>query len=320
MKHPLLQASMVALVAATAITGCGGSDEDGGGEFARYSAQDVQQRFKELAGVDLEIRGSISDTTSLSLPSGPGDEDLARARLGGVDITVAETEEALERRREISAGSGESTVVGNVLVRSAFRDEREGYARALRIVRSLGRPASSVRLPPEDVPCEKAGIDPDGGDTKTGVCLDGQQVVAIAGAEETLRLPTATVSRTAQRVTRTLVDRRYGTTRRTRARGQFVVVRVRVENTADDPLGRLPADLVINGRRYAPDEANAYTLQRERPFPIQPGGTQTLTYLFDIPRTADDPGTGGALQFSTDPRLASSPDRAATVGRIRLPR
>lgn len=320
MKHPVLQASIVALVGATAITGCGGSDGGGDGEFARFTAQDVQQRFRELAGVELEIRRGIGDSTSLSLPTGQGVEDLARARLGGVDITVAEDEDALERRREISVGSSETAVVGNVLVRSAFRDEKEGFARALRIVRTLGKPASSVRLPPEDTPCEKAGIDPDGGDTKTGTCLDGQQIVTVVGPRDTLELPSATVTRTTQRVSRELVDRRYGTTRRTRAQGQFVTVRARVENTADAPLDRLPADLVINGRRYASDDANAFQLQEERPFPIQPGGTKTLTFLFDIPRTADDPGTGGALQFSTDARVTSTPDRVATIGRIRLPR
>lgn len=322
MKHPLLQASIVALVGATAITGCGGSggDDGGGGDFARYSAEDVQQRFRELAGVELEVRRGIGDSTSLSLPTGQGDEDLARTRLGGVDITVAETQEALERRREISVGSGESAIVGNVLLRSAFRDQSGGFARALRIVRTLGRPASSARLPPEDVACEEAGIDPDGGDTKTGTCLDGQQIVTVVGPRDTLELPSATVTRATQRVSRELVDRRYGTTRRTRAQGQFVTIRARVENTTDAPLDRLPADLVINGRRYASDDRNAYSLREPGSFPIQPGGTTTLSFLFDIPRTADDPGTGGALQFSADPRVTSTPDRAAAVGRIRLAR
>lgn len=314
MKSHLLLASTVAVIGSTVLAGCGGSDAD---DFdARWSVRDVQQRFRELGGVGLQARPSYGDTTSLTLQTGTTDEELVRRRFGGAEVSVVTSAEALERRRESTSGL-ETAVMDNVVVRAGYAQEREGFERAVRIVRSLGRPVGSVRLPAGETPCDRAGIDPDGGTSRTGTCLAGQRTVTIADAEGDLRLPGATASRASVRVTRTLTDDRYEPTRRIRAAGQFVVARVRIENTADEPLERIKADLIINGRRYAADRTNTLVLQ-DRPFPIQPGGVADLTFIFDVPRTAEDPATGGALQFSADPRGGGVASRAAVVGRIRL--
>lgn len=142
--------------------------------------------------------------------------------------------EALERRRSSTSGL-ETAVMDNVVVRAGYAQEREGFERAVRIVRSLGRPVGSVRLPAGETPCDRVGIDPDGGTSRTGTCLAGQRTVTVVDAKGDLRLPGATASRASVRVTRALTDDRYEPSRRIRATGQFVVARVRLENTPTSP-------------------------------------------------------------------------------------
>jgi hypothetical protein len=317
MPHHLLKASMIAAMSVTALTGCGGGGDDGGDggdDFAVHSAEDVRRRFRELAGVDLQIAPSVAGNATLTLSSS-SESTAARQRYGGFLITVSADEETLERRRRITS-SGPSKVAENVIVTGLSSDPDE-FARVSRIVESLGTPVDRVRLPPEDTPCAKQGIDPDGGTGKTGTCLEKQQTVTVVDSAGPLRLPAVAVTRLTQRIGRSLTTRRFGLPRTVRARGAFVAIRVRVENTSDAPLTSLRPDLVINGRRYAEDTRNGFSLA-ESPFPIQPGGVETVTFLFDVPRTADDPREGGALEFSADDEFYIGPERAGAVGRIRL--
>lgn len=323
MKHHLLQASIVATMSAVAFAGCGGGDEggDGGGgggdEFATFTVQDVQARFKELAGADLQTSGASGlGTETLSLATEGMDASKIRQRYGSFLITVSSTKESFDRRREVSVSSGAEKVVKNVVLRGIGTDPAE-FERVSRIVGSLGTPADQVQLPPEDTPCTKLGIDPDGGTGKTGTCLDQQQTVTVVDAKGPLELPLATVGSLDQKIGRTLTSRRFGITRRVKAQGAFVAVRVKIENTSDAPLTGLRPDLVINGRRYGADTRNGYYLNTDA-FPLQPGATARASFLFDVPRSADDPRTGGALEFAADDRSYSSPETAAQVGRIRL--
>jgi hypothetical protein len=317
MPHHLLKASIVAALSVTVLAGCGGGGDDGsdgGDDFAVHSAEDVRQRFRELAGVDLEVSSSLTDSPTLTLSS-TAEGTAARQRYGGFLISVSSDEETMERRRRTVSG-GPSKAVENVIVTGLSSDADE-FARVSRIVESLGTPVDRVRLPPEDTPCAKQGIDPDGGTGKTGTCLEKQQTVTVVDAAGPLELPVVTVARLTQRIGRSLTTRRFGLRRTVRARGAFVAIRARIENTSDAPLTSLRPDLVINGRRYAPDTRNSFSLA-ESPFPIQPGGVETVTFLFDVPRTADDPREGGALEFSADEEPYMSPERAGAVGRIRL--
>ncbi|MDO9409559.1 hypothetical protein [Patulibacter sp.] len=321
MKQHLLKASIVATLSAVAFTGCGGDDggEGGGGgdEFAAFTTQDVQQRFKELAGIDLRVMGSSGQgTDTLSLPSGGTDSTRIRQRYGSFLITVSNDEESFKRRREFASSTGTEKVVKNVVLRGIGSDDVE-FQRVARIVGSLGTPVAQVRLAPEDTPCSKLGIDPDGGTGKTGTCLDRQQTVTVVDAKGPLELPLATVGSLDQKIGRTLTSKRFGTTRRVRAQGAFVAVRVKIENTSDAPLTGLRPDLVINGRRYGADTRNGYYLDSDA-FPMQPGATARATFLFDVPRTADDPREGGALEFASDGESYTSPENAGVVGRIRL--
>lgn len=316
MPHHLLQASIVVALGVSALAGCGGGGDDGGGgdEFAVYSADDVRARFKALGGVDLQVSESTPGNATLRLPDGEAGQ-AARRRFGSFLLSVVADEESMERRREFTVG-GDQKVVKNVIVRS-IGTEDAGYQRTLRIVESLGTPAEQVQLPSEDTPCQKQGIDPDGGTGKTGTCLEQQQAVTVVDAKGPLELPNVTITRLQQRVGRTLTTNRFGLRRTVRAQGAFVAVRVRVENTSDAPLTSLRPDLVINGRRYALDNRNGYSLA-DPPFPIQPGAVVPAAFLFDVPVAADDPREGGALEFSADDEVYSTPERAGAVGRIRL--
>jgi hypothetical protein len=317
-QHHLLKASIVAAMSAVAFTGCGGDGGGGGGDdFAAYTSQDVQQRFKELAGIDLRVSGSSGlGTETLSLASTGMDDANVRRRYGSFLITVSKDEESFDRRREYAGSTGSEKIVKNVILRS-IGSEPEEFERVARIVGSLGTPVAQVKLAPEDTPCSKLGIDPDGGTGKTGTCLEGQQTVTVVDAKGPLELPLATLTSVDQKIGRTLTSKRFGTTRRIRAQGAFVAVRVKVENTGNSPLTGLRPDLVINGRRYGADTRNGYYLSSET-FPLQPGATARASFLFDVPRNADDPRTGGALEFAADDQSYSSPENAAEVGRIRL--
>lgn len=315
MKHPrpIVPLLAAALVAAT-LAGCGGGDDDGGEVDARFTSQDVQKRFQELTGFRLESSRAGLGSTSLSLATDGPDSTLVRQRFGTFRITVSDDDDALERQEE-TIGSGPSARIENLLVRGYGSDEDAGFRRVVAVLRTLGRPLSSVRLAPEDTPCESLGIDPDGGDSKTGTCLEGAQTVTVVPADGTLTLPTETVSKPVTRIARSVTSRRYGTARTLRARGQFVTVAARIENTSNAPLNQPQADLIINGRRYAPDTQD-YLLQDRLEY--QPGERATVTFLFDIPRTAEDPRTGGALQFSKTADAVGSSERAVAVGRLRL--
>lgn len=318
MKQHLLKASIVATMSAVAFTGCGGSDGggDGGDDFAVFSSQDVQQRFKELAGIDLERRVSVGSTATLSLPSGGAASSQIRQRYGSFLLTVSGDKETFDRRREYSASTGDELVVKNVVLRGIGGDDAE-FQRVARIVRSLGTPVGQVKLAPEDTPCAKLGIDPDGGTTKGGTCLENQQTVTVVDAKGPLTLPLAKVTSLQQKIGRTLTSKRFGITRRVRADGAFVAIKVKIENTSDAPLTSIRPDLVIDGRRYSADSANSYYLA-DSAFPIQPGASKTAAFLFDVPTNAKDPRTNGALEFAADDESFSSPENAASVGRIRL--
>jgi len=314
-RHRQIVPMLVAAAVAATLTGCGGGDDDGGDDFARFSAQDVQKRFEEVTGFPLQRSTSTLGTTTLSLARPAIGDEAARQRYGTFQIVVATDADALERRMD-TISSEQTVVVDNVLLRNGYETaDGNGFARVSRIVRSLGRPLSALKLPPEDVSCDRAGIDPDGGEGKTGTCLEGAQTVTVVPADGTLVLPNQTVSKPVVRVSRTVTSERYGSARTLRARGQFVAVRTRIENTSNGPFNQPQADLVINGRRYAPDNQD-YLLQERLEY--QPGERATVTFLFDIPRTAEDPRTGGVLQFADSAENVGSSDRAVAVGRLRL--
>jgi hypothetical protein len=88
-------------------------------------------------------------------------------------------------------GLGEHKVYDNVLVEatSSDPDAAAGFRGVLWVFDSLGKPADQVKLPPEETPCERAGIDPDGGGKKEGTCKLGQQTLTVVNRGSTLKIP-----------------------------------------------------------------------------------------------------------------------------------
>ena len=105
--------------------------------------------------------------------------------------------------------------------------------------------------------------------------------------------------------------------------GQFLVLRVKLENKTEEPLEDLEAGLVIGGQLYIRDLDNAFYVDKEdHPFPLAPGDSKELLMLFDLPGPALDDLTAPdtALVF-VDPRNQNSlaaPGSAPTVTRLRL--
>ena len=153
-----------------ALSACGGSDDlaEVDEDFVRYSASDVARHFKGLTGVDLEY----DDTR----PEPPG----ARRSSGwGSGMPAAASRSACATERSPSTWprtSGPWTrsseraerraVVGNVVLDAVAgggdAQSRQAFQRTTRVLKTLGTPPEQVKLPPQDTPCGKAGIDPGG--------------------------------------------------------------------------------------------------------------------------------------------------------------
>lgn len=174
--------------------GCGGGDDkkaiiERGEDFAKYSAAGVQKRFEELTGAELERGASSSETLdTLSLPySRSSSDSVVRDRYSGFIVLVTGNELALkavtkkpprwpqDHRQRVIEGTGSST-------------GEAGFKRAVRILSSLGKPAGEVKLPPQEIPCQKAGISPEGPSGKEGVCKADQKTITIANADGALKV------------------------------------------------------------------------------------------------------------------------------------
>jgi hypothetical protein len=318
----------LALTAAPAFLGCGGDDDKEqkannvlqvDEDFAHYSVDDVSKRFKRLTGVSLQGQAGGSTTLKiLSLPSGR-QADQARERYGGFLVSVTGNESTLKAilRR---GGLGEHKVYDNVLVEatSSDPDAAAGFRRVLRVFDTLGKPTDQVKLPPEETPCERAGIDPDGGGKKEGTCKLGQQTLTVVNRGSTLKVAGKSIELGKVRIGSTITSRRYGFTRRVRAKGAFVGIAYRLSNRGTDPIDSLEPNLIIAGRRYTPDDENQYLIQPDSPFPVQPGDSAVVAVVYDIPvPAARKARKEGALEFIAD-REETSIEYAQSLGRIRL--
>lgn len=313
-----------ALVLAALIQGgCGGGgDKPATGrddDFAKYSATDVQKLFKDLTGAELERGTGASETLdTLNVPFSGSSEDAAR-RYGGFIVLVTGNKSTLEVLTKKPPIGGRK-IIDNVIIegtRSSSEDD-EGFQRAVQVLSNLGKPGGEVRLPPEETPCQKAGIDPEGGLGKQGVCKDGQTTVTVANAANGLKVEGRTLSGLSVKSGKTLVTRRYGLTRRFRAKGTFIVASFKVTNTGREPLDSLRPNLLIDGKRYSEDESVSFDIGNPDTFPIQPGDSGRVSVLFDVPLPAARKAvSNGAVEISGE-ASESSPKYADKLGRLRL--
>lgn len=334
MSPRVLQLLLVALVAVVAVLATllitGG--DDGGSEdvsmevdddFAKFSGEDVQEHFEALTGAELEASGAGPTLETLSLPSGPVGDSL-RNRYGSFSVFVTGNEETLDRITN-SASQGEENVYDNVVVTIASASSDVGDAgqaqRLQRIFETLGTPPEEVELPPEETPCEEVGIAPEGGGEKEGTCRFEQFTLTIANADNDLEVEDKTLSDLRLATGDLIVEPEvFGPPDRFRARGSYIATQVDIENTGNQPITSLDASLVVNGKRYSPDDSSAsFALEpEESPFPIQPGGSGTAVALFDIPKPAARAVVAkGTLEVLANEEQTSV-EFATGLGRLRL--
>lgn len=312
MARRVLSTSLVALALAGGFAGCGGDD------FETFSPDEVRTRVRELTGVTPIVSGyEDPGTTALSFAIPRPDTGLLQERYGGTRITVFSDEDDL-RRDVDDAGDAPVRVVRNVVVQGTGRPEgAAGFRRVVTIVRSLDDPASAARIRPQDLPCARVGIDPDGGTGRTGTCLSGAQAVTVVAADGELRLDDVVVSRPVARITASVRTRSSAAPPRLRSRsgGRLLVVRARIRKATDAPYLGQNADLVIDGRRCRQDDR---TSQVDGAEPLlDRGAATTRTFLFDLPPGAADPLARGALEFAVRTDLTAITN-ARSVARIRL--
>ncbi|WP_354697912.1 hypothetical protein DSM112329_03570 [Paraconexibacter sp. AEG42_29] len=306
MPRSLLLHAAAATGACLLLAGCGGgSDEEPSTDPAKFS-----RAFKAATGVTLTARTS-NDLTILKANQEQYD------RFGAFSIYIAGDEE--QRKRLLDTGAGDLKEYENGIVVSATTGEREpDVARRLdQAVRAAIAERPSL-IPAADRLCPAAGIDPAEG--KEGTCLlpDKRLTVVNLGSElQTPALQATIVSAT----TATTLPTQSTFSEPPRAKDRYVVVRYKVTNGASKPLSSIRTSLVVGPNEYA-ESNDSYRLEAtgDRPFPLQPSATATLTTAFDIPSAAAEEALkSGALQLPAELTEDSSflSDREA-VGRIRL--
>lgn len=305
--------------AAWLLGGCGPLDSGSDDDFAKYSAADVKKRFNEVTGARL-VSSSVRSSGLDILRVQPSNDRGAYERFGSVSVLVTGDEDRRDNATQRTTGLNK--VIDNVVVQSGGTDDRarQGFRRMVGVLSSLGKPASAAKLAPEDTPCDKAGIDPEGGDGKAGSCVaEDQKTVKVVNADGRLELPGKTISGLRVGTGQTLTQREFGSTERDTSSGRYVIVSVQIENTGDEPLTSLRPGLVIDGKRYSEDVQSDVRLRDREPFPIQPGGRGRSITVFDVPGPAGQEALSeGAVEFPAGQEGYSSIEASTTTGRIRL--
>jgi hypothetical protein len=334
-----MRRALLLLVLLTAAAGCGGG-HDGppdldAGQVARGFARVTGDRLvgDPGAGRDgiqvLALATSTADATALQARYGSfsifvvGDGDLGplTSQDPGGDAVRPDARGIYWRRLSAAPPAWQAAKrYRNVVLQWEAGRTRATDARFDRLDAALSRlvdPRAPVRLPPQDTPCERLGIDP--ATHGTGTCKQGAQTVVVTTRGHRLRLPDVTVTRV-----RVQVAKRVGGGgsfgQRATARGRFVVVRFRAANHADQPVDRLAPVLAIGARRYASDTTAQLVLQARSPLPLQPGAGADIVAAYDVPvAAARTVRRAGSLLLVGDAGAGTgSIGDAAVVGRVRF--
>jgi len=326
------------LATAAVVGGCGGGDKSSGdGDSGKYSDQDVSDLFQQAGGVELVTRPSTSFDT-LTLPATSGASAGPQDRYGAFNVYVVKRKDALtvfkqdDKKREIepedgiywnrsASGGWTATKFYDNVVLTWIADEKKTdarYKRLTTILGNLGKPASEIKLPPEETPCQKQNIDP-AGPGKEGTCKLDEKTLTIVNRDGTLKLAAGTAGGVELKIGKAIATRRFGLVQRHRPKeGAFVLVKYKLKNTGKNPLDSFDAGLVVGDRLFAEDDRTQFEVQPGDPFPLQPGTSSTIVAPFDVPSSvAKQVKKNGALELSGD-EDPSSLDLANSIGRIRL--
>jgi hypothetical protein len=306
----------VLTVAALGVCACGGQDEPNPHAAASRSAtattaaqpsvtaQDVAARFEAVTGDTLSVDHNAPLWDRLSLSNRASDEDsLALTdRYGIFSIYVLQksSPEAFTTDhgtpiepdakgvywRQTSYGWSGSKVYGGVVLdwSADTRGENEQFQRLDAVLSTLGRPAQAGRaaLPASDRPCASAGLTLAG--SREGTCRDGNATLTIVNRDGRLRAPGYTLQVTGTE-RGNVIDSSYSYGDPTYAKGEFIGVVLRVDNTANSAMdGVYDAKLRIGDKVYDQDDRVAYRVADPDAFPLQPGDSTRTEIVFDVPR------------------------------------
>jgi hypothetical protein len=197
----------------------------------------------------------------------------------------------------------------------ARRTNKE-WDRLVAILGNLGKsPDQYTGIPPEELPCWRAGIAP-AGPGKEGACLlDGQNLV-IANRETGLNLRYLRLDRVRVRVARSVPSAFSGEKPLRPDNGRFLLVRYRIVNTGTKVLGSNFYNLVVGDRRIGSDwRVEAYANDEQV---LGAGEEASWVTVFDLtPATAARATRAGALEVGNEDG-SPDPDHADSIARLRL--
>ncbi|PTL60346.1 DUF4352 domain-containing protein [Paraconexibacter algicola] len=170
-------------------------------------------------------------------------------------------------------------------------------------------------MPVGDRTCAQQRLDLTG--AREGSCWQDGRRITVANAGTVLQT-SALRAKLEGASTRQVLPRAESFLEPERARGRFVVARVTVTNQTTRPVNSVRSSLVIGQNTYAESSAGFRYGDRDI-YPLQPGGSATLTLLYDIPQDA----ARTALQQGAVELPGSTLDGGGLfdrdeVGRIRL--
>ena len=309
-----------ALFAAAALGACGGDDEERPQSKppTRLTAAQVQERFERLTGDRLEVDREFSDERKTILD--PAADFTDRAGLyGSYGITVykdaktarAEAAQDIGGDKPIAPAAGiywdqypgddsweaRRTFLNFVLDWEAPDERKRTDERWDRLVRIAGAIAEDSELPPEDQPCDQAGIDPAKG--KEGTCKRGGQTLIVVNRGKLM---------TAPGIDARLVDVRQD--------DGVIVTHIEIRNKTGEEIQPPFALLAVGGRRF---EAARFGLKSD--FPLAAGETGETTLAYKVPKSLAKRALseGGVLLPGDEEQFVTVPD-ATVLGRLRLSR
>jgi hypothetical protein len=300
----------------------------GGPEF---TAQQVAARFEAQTGYTLAVDTS-SVTWDTLQPSNPEvldgiygiftidvlhNAETLPAVLGDQAHPIKPDAQGIYWTYDPNPGGGwtANKTYGNVVLQwtgvGAKHALGAGFYQLDRILSGLGKPAAT---PPGVVrTCQAAGIAVAG--TKQGTCLDDSVKLIVVNRGDRLRLNGYAVRVTGTRVAKSISGQDGAPP--TRAKGEFVIVAVRVTNTGHSPLDQ-PVDAeLVSTQVYQADGFAEASLQPFGMFPLRRGASASTHLVFDVPPGAVGVAVrGGAIFVPGDSDATVQTDTQLGVSRL----
>jgi hypothetical protein len=327
-------ASGLLVAGALALGACGGDDDGGGGggaegsgkRFADKAAESPRpfvRQFQRITGVRLKPVGGDLFGTRLEVPPKPNRFE----RFGAYSLVWTRDEEKRELflgkserdgdgiywRRVGSSYSASKPYGDHLVLRWVGRQEKETNEQWERLERAVEASLSGTLGPlePEERPCGEEDLKPLSG--PTGECAVNGLPVTFVEADSDLEVPALKAKVLGYEYAGQLSNPGVAPLR---ARGRFLIVGYRVENTSDAPISFIQPQL-RTGTSTIPESPDAAALlPRSRPLPLPPGASVVSRSAFDVGSDVDP--AGAAIVFPAEREGRREPSLFLAQGWIRL--